>query len=299
MPPPSRATTAGRVFNDLRNVARRTGRSTDELLVLYVLERFLFRVSKSPHRDKLILKGGLLLAALDARRATRDADLLATRLDSDVDTIVGLVREIASVAVDDGVVLDADSARTEPIREDDLYPGVRIVVPATVGRAKVKLALDVNFGDPVTPEAVVTEFPQLLGDGTFPLLSYPIETVLAEKITTMIALGDLNTRDRDWADVWRLTGIHDLNGRDIQAALERTASHRGVQLVPLSQVVSRLPQLRQATYTAWRTRQSVDGSAYPEAFAELVRRVMAFADVPLADSTQNLRWSADAATWTG
>src|SRR6476661_6416638 len=133
-PNPARATTAGRVFNDLRNMARREGRSTDELLVFYVLERFLHRLSRSPYADRLVLKGGMLLAVLDARRSTRDADLLAIERDRDEQRVAEWVREIASIDVDDGVVFMIDRLRAQQIREGDLYPGVRLTVPAMIGR---------------------------------------------------------------------------------------------------------------------------------------------------------------------
>jgi predicted nucleotidyltransferase component of viral defense system len=296
-PNPSRSTAAGRVFNDLRNMARREGRSTDELMVLYVLERFLYRVSLSSYRDKLVLKGGLLLAILDARRSTRDVDLLAVRLDREVRNVVAVVTQIASIEVDDGIVFDVGSARPEAIRGEDIYGGVRVVVPALLGKARVKLSLDVNFGDPVTPGAVRTLFPQLFGEPAFPLLCYPLETVLAEKVTTMLSLGDLNTRDRDWADVWRLTGIHELSGSRVEAALIETATYRAIRMRPLSEVISRLPRLRQSAYMDWRSRQSVEAGVYPESFDVVVRSVVEFAD-PVLDGTVSERtWTPNNRQW--
>jgi Nucleotidyl transferase AbiEii toxin, Type IV TA system len=111
---PSRDTTAGRVYLDLRARARRDRRGTDELLVLYVLERFLYRLSMSRHRDRLVLKGGMLLAAYNQRRPTRDVDLLARAITSDVDAVAALVRELVTIDVDDGVVYEPErlSART-------------------------------------------------------------------------------------------------------------------------------------------------------------------------------------------
>ncbi|HEX4702217.1 MAG TPA: nucleotidyl transferase AbiEii/AbiGii toxin family protein [Pseudonocardiaceae bacterium] len=296
-PNPNRATSAGRVFNDLRNMARNDGRSTDELLVLYVLERFLYRVSQSKYCDRLVLKGGLLLAVLAVRRTTRDADLLAVRLDMDAQEVVHMVGEIASIEIDDGVIFDSHAARTETIRLEGRYSGVRVVVPTSVGKAKVKLALDINFGDPITPGAVLNHFPQLLNDDTFPLFGYPVETVLAEKITTMVALGDLNTRDRDWADVWRLIGIHDVGGHDVEAALNRTAAHRDVPLRSLSAVTGALPGLRQGPYAAWRRRQSLDAHGYPVNFADVVKHVIEFADLPLAGLAAARNWSAISRSW--
>jgi predicted nucleotidyltransferase component of viral defense system len=298
MPPnPSRATTAGRVFNDLRNMARREGRSTDELLVLYVLERFLRRLSRSPYADRLVLKGGMLLAVLDARRTTRDADLLALERDRDGQRVAVWVREIASIDVDDGVVFTIDRLRSQQIREGDLYPGVRLTVPAMIGRARLNLVLDVNFGDPVTPEIRHADFPQLLHEATFPLRTYPVETVVAEKLATMMALGDLNTRDRDWADLWRLTGAHDMTGHTLRAALVRTVAYRGGLLRQLSQVVVRLPQLRQDSYTAWRRGQTAAALTYPEHFADVVRHVIMFADPLISDHVEDQHWYAADRTW--
>lgn len=191
---PPRDTTSGRVYLDLRARARAEGRPTEELLVLYVLARFLYRLSVSPHRDRLILKGGMLLAALDQRRPTRDVDLLATAVANDLDTVAAVVRDIARIDVDDGTVFDTGRMTTQQIRERDLYAGVRVVVPATVDRAQQPLRVDVNVGDPVTPAPQRIAYPALL-DEPFELVGYPIETVLAEKLVTMIALGEVNTRN--------------------------------------------------------------------------------------------------------
>jgi len=185
---PSRDTTAGRVYLDLRARARRDGRGTDELLALYVLERFLYRLSISAHRDRLVLKGGMLLAAFDQRRPTRDVDLLATATPNDVDTVAALVREVVTVDVDDGVVYEPERLTARTIREQDQYAAVRVVVPSRVGRAQQPLRVDVNVGDPVTPAPVEISYPALLGE-PFRLVGYPIETVLAEKLVTMVARG--------------------------------------------------------------------------------------------------------------
>ncbi len=296
-PNPPRTTTAGRAFNDLRKLAKRDGRPTDELLVLYVLERFLFRVSLSPFAGRLVLKGGLLLAVLDARRATRDADLLATQLDGGEHHVRALVGEIASIEVDDGVTFDTGQARSAPTREGAAYGGVRVVVPSTLGRARVNLALDINFGDPVTPGPVPTHFPQMLGGPPFPLLGYPVETVLAEKLTTALELGDINTRDRDWADVWHLTGTHNLDGDTVTRALRRTCAHRGVPVRGLSSAVARIPEFRQQPYTAWRRRQAATEPMYPASMAEVVQAVLTFADPPFLGAAAGLTWDAAGREW--
>lgn len=125
---PTRATVEGRVYLDLQNQARRDARPTDELLALYALEGFLARLATSPESDRLVLKGGVLLAAFDARRPTRDVDLQASHLRSDVESVLTLVRGIAAIDVEDGLYFPPDGVRGEVIREVELYAGVRVTV---------------------------------------------------------------------------------------------------------------------------------------------------------------------------
>jgi predicted nucleotidyltransferase component of viral defense system len=296
MPDPSRATVAGAVFQDLRKLARAQGRGTDELLVFYVLERFLYRLSRSPYADRFTLKGGLLLATLDARRPTRDGDLLV-ELTRDESTVLGTVAEIARIEIDDGVEFAVERIGSAVIREGDLYEGMRITMPALVASARVKLQLDINFGDPVTPGAVVTEYPQLLAGGGFQIRGYPLETVLAEKLTTALSLGDANTRERDWADIWRLTGRHELKGSSMYRALRSTAAYRGVELRLLSEAIVSLPTRRAGSFRAWRNRQGVDGNAYPDTFADLVADVVAFADPLAVEDVADRTWNPGRRRW--
>jgi Nucleotidyl transferase AbiEii toxin, Type IV TA system len=158
---PTRADPAGRVYLDLQNQARRQQRGTQELLTLYVLERFLARLSTSAHADRFILKGGMLLAALPARRPTADLDLMATQLANDGQTVLDRIVEIAAITpgTDDGVTYRTETARARTIRESDLYTGVRISMDARVAAANVKLALDINFGDPITPAPELIDYP--------------------------------------------------------------------------------------------------------------------------------------------
>ncbi|GIH73230.1 hypothetical protein Mth01_54830 [Sphaerimonospora thailandensis] len=114
-----------------------------------------------------------------------------------------------------------------PIREEDEYHGLRLVMGAVIARARLKLQLDVSFGDPITPEPQVIDYPQQLSAERFQIFGYPLATVIAEKLSTAVALGDLNTRDRDYADLFRLVSLHDLDGGELTAALNATAAHRG------------------------------------------------------------------------
>ena len=163
----------------------------------YLLERFLYRLSVHPLGGQhFVLKGGLLLAQFGARRITRDIDILGRAFPGDEKEIINRIAQIAVTEIDDGVTFEPDTLATVPIRQDDEYHGLRLAMTATLSRARLKLQLDVSFGDPVTPAPALIEYPQSLADGSFALYGYPIATVIAEKLSTAIALGDLNTRDR-------------------------------------------------------------------------------------------------------
>ena len=161
---PSRATASGRAYLDLQARARREGRPADELLTLYVLERFLYRLSVSAYSDLLVLKGGLLLSVFGQRRPTRDIDLLAKTTSNEPAAIATLVSEIVGLEVDDGVVYETSQLTTRMIREQDLYAAVRVAVPARIDRARQPLRIDVNVGDPVIPGPALVNYPALLGE---------------------------------------------------------------------------------------------------------------------------------------
>lgn len=298
MPNPTRDTAAGRVYNDLRNLAHRTGAPTDQVMLEYVLERFLYRISAHPlGKQHFVLKGGLLLAQFGARRITRDVDILGRAFPGDEQEIIHRIKQIAATDIDDGVTFEPDTLTTVLIRQDDDYHGLRLAMSATLSRARLKLQLDVSFGDPVTPAPTLIEYPQYLSDTTFKLYGYPIATVIAEKLSTAIALGDLNTRDRDYADLYQLISRHELDGDELTAALVNTANHRGIRLRPLSEAISDLPTRRQASYTAWRRRQGTSAESHPDSFAELVATVTTFADPLADDSVQDLTWDPEAKAW--
>ena len=161
----SRGTPAADAYLDLQSQARRTGRATQELLQLYVLEGFLARLAVSEVRDSLVLKGGVLLAAFGSRRPTKDVDLAGVDLAGDTDTVLRVIRAVLDVSPprEDGVEFDAGTATAEIIREDDDYSGVRVGVQARLATAKLPFHVDVNVGDPIWPEPTMVAVPRLRG----------------------------------------------------------------------------------------------------------------------------------------
>jgi hypothetical protein len=281
-------------YRALQRRAREEGRGTQELFEFYLLERFLYRLSVSPHRGRFVLKGGLLLTAAGIRRPTRDADFLARSVRGDEESLLTVVREIVSIPAADGVAFDPSGARTTIIREHAAYPGVRIIVPATLGTARLQLRLDVNFGDPVDPQWI--RYPTLLSDEAFELLGYPVETVIAEKVETMISRGDANTRERDYADVLMLSMEHTVEARTLRRELEKTAAHRATEIAPLAEILDTLPAARQGSWAAFVDRTGLT-DALPSSFEEVVDRVAAFVDPVLRNEPGVERWDPAARVW--
>ncbi len=261
-------------YRALQRLARAEGRTTQQAFELYVHERFLARLANSRFADQLVLKGGMLLAALDARRATRDADMLARGIDNDMENLRDVVSEIAGIELIDGVVFDVERISLVTIREDAKYEGIRVVVPASLGGAVLKLRLDLSFGDPVDPQRI--EYPTLLDDAAISLFGYPLENVIAEKAETMMALGDANTRDRDYGDVYLLSGTYPLEGESLWNALQATAEHRGREPRPLGPLLVTLRERRQQPWEAFRARAGLP--ALPERYADVIDSVVDFLD---------------------
>ena len=155
-------------------------------------------------------------------------------------------------------------------------------MPATLGPAQLVLRLDINIGDPITPGPAEVSYPQLLG-GSFDVTGYPLPAVLAEKLITMVELGEGNTRDRDIGDVVRITGTHPIDAEQLRSACEATAAYRQVQLEPLATLVGALGQRRQDPWARWLRRVHLEDEL-PGSFADALQQVIDFAD-PILDGT--------------
>ena len=173
-------------------------------LVNYAAERFLYRLSRSKHRDQFVLKGAMLFAVRigEQYRPTRDLDLLGLGEATEA-AINTAVREIVATSVDDdGLVFDAGALEVHPIREDNRYGGLRAVMKAHLAEARIHVQIDIGFGDAITPAAMDLEFPTLLVGMPSPhVLAYPTETIIAEKVEAMVDLGISNSRMKDFCDV--------------------------------------------------------------------------------------------------
>jgi hypothetical protein len=285
------ARTPQQAYLDLQNLARAQGRNTQQLFELYIHERFLARLAESRFSEMLVLKGGMLLAVLEVRRPTRDADMLARGLANDEENLRAVVGEIAAISMADGVSFDATEISITSIREDADYEGVRLTLPTSLAGAVLKLRLDLSFGDPVKPQRI--DYPTLLDDPDFGLLSYPLENVIAEKADTMMFLGDANTRDRDYGDVYLLSEIHPVEAEPLCQALNTVAEHRHHEVRPLGPLLETLRETRQQPWEAFRARVGLTG--LPERFPDVVDAVVEFIDGLQAENIS--RWNPAQRRW--
>lgn len=191
---------AASVRQRLMNSAKGSGRPFQEVLQYFAMERFLYRLSQSPHAERFILKGALLfnLWGAPSSRPTRDIDLLG-RLNNSADALVSVFRDVCQLAVEpDGLVFAVETVAGQTIKEDADYSGVRVTFQASLENARVPTQIDFGFGDTVVPDAAFADYPTILDHAQPRLRAYPKETVVAEKFEAMVKLGQLNSCLKDF-----------------------------------------------------------------------------------------------------
>jgi predicted nucleotidyltransferase component of viral defense system len=211
--------------------AREDGEDFQRLLVRYAIERLLYRLSVSPHAGSFVLKGATLFALWLGKphRATKDLDLLG-RGEPDVDRLVDLFREVAAIPCpEDGTEFDGAAINGAPIREEALYTGVRVAIPASLAGARIKVQVDVGLGDAAVPPPQEVEIPSLLDLPTPRLRAYAKETVVAEKVEALVLLGLTTSRMKDLydLDLLRRTFAFD---EELVSAVRATFARRGTSI---------------------------------------------------------------------
>ena len=223
--------TARQLKDLIRNLSREKSADAQLLMRNYMMERFLERISLSEYRDKFILKGGMLVAAmvgLDAR-STMDLDATVKGANVNVEEIENLISAIVSVPIDDGVKFQLKSI--SEIMDEAEYPGIRVSMTTTFDGVVTPLKIDISTGDAITPREVRYSFKLMLEDRSIDIWAYNLETVLAEKLETIITRTTTNTRMRDFYDIYILDQLHGntLNRQTLYDALLATAKKRGTE----------------------------------------------------------------------
>ena len=260
----------------LFDLSKRENRPFGEVLQYYAMERFLFRLSKSKYADRFILKGALLLAVWrsEVSRSTMDIDLLG-RIENSEETITSAIRAILEQnVIEDGIVYDASTIRAEPISEDAMYRGIRVSFEATLAAAKIRLKIDIGFGDSMYPAPQSQEFPVLLDQEAPNLLCYSRENAIAEKFEAMVKLGNLNSRMKDFFDIWLLSRYFSFDQAVLTKALALTFAQRETEMDTTVVFSPEFASLKQVQWEAFRKRQKL--SYAPDQFSEVVNCLSVF-----------------------
>lgn len=213
----------------IKNLAKEKHISAQLVMQNFMLERLLERISVSKYQQNFILKGGFLIAAMAGldTRATMDMDATIKGLPVNEQTVRGIFEDICKIELDDDV--DFSFRSIGEIREGDVYTGYRVSLSANYQQMAVPLKLDITTGDKITPKEIEYQFKLLLEDRSISVLAYNLETIMAEKLETVISRGDQNTRPRDYYDIYILTKLQYANIENdvLKAALRATTEKRG------------------------------------------------------------------------
>ncbi|HEY1702606.1 MAG TPA: nucleotidyl transferase AbiEii/AbiGii toxin family protein [Trebonia sp.] len=297
---PTRASTSGRVFLDLRKLARTSGRNADEILRLYALEGLLARLVISRPAD-FALKGDILLAAYGIRHSARGIDIQPAHPYADARAVI---QEAAGLDIDDGLYFGAESATAREVRGDDERKAVRVEVPFELNTVRATLRADIAAASPVRPASVpvprVVTVPGLLGRDVV-VSGYPLALLYAEKIVTAIDRGPATMRWRDFADIYALSALHSADGSELAAAVRheagrrREAGRREVALRPLADVLGAWVGQPRPGWMVWRRKQRLDG--VPLQFPEVLDGVIAFTDPVLDGRAAGAAWRPGRRLW--
>lgn len=218
---------AASVRQRLYNHARAHNQPFDVILIRYGLERLLYRLSISEYRNRFVLKGGLLVSIWvnDAMRMTRDVNFLGYR-DDHADTLKKAFADILGIEAEDGLVFDVENLTAEPIREDVEYGGTRLKTTAMLANARIPITVDIGFGDAVAPAAEDTDYPSLLAQHPLRIRAYPPATVIAEKFQAIVMLGLINSRMKDYYDLWAIPRSVQISDKALDEAITATFARR-------------------------------------------------------------------------
>ncbi|VAW41625.1 FIG00645039: hypothetical protein with HTH-domain [hydrothermal vent metagenome] len=269
---------AASVRQRLLDKSRKDNRPFSELLQYFTMERFLFRLADSPHIDKFILKGALMLWVWQSPmiRATMDIDMLASYTSNDIEQVLALIREICVISTeDDGLQFDLDSIKGEHITEDADYKGVRVRFVAWLDKAVVNMQIDIGFGDIVVPGPRKAELPAMLDFKSPEIMCYSLESTIAEKFETMVKLGELNSRMKDFYDIWLLSRQFNFDGTLLQTAITKTMNNRGTTLpLDISAFSDEFIQIKSPQWKAFinKLKQEI----IPKDFMNIVHQIEIF-----------------------
>jgi len=288
---------AASVRQRLLNISRSDMRPFQELVQYYAMERFLYRLSISRHSNRFILKGALMFRIWKApqTRPTMDIDMLGMTSNK-VSDVISNVIDILSVDVDpDGLSFFPEEITAEHITDDAEYQGIRILFPAKLDTMTLKMQLDIGFGDIIHPSPEESDLPSILDFAAPRLLCYSRESAIAEKFEAMLRLRELNSRMKDFYDIWLLSRQFGFNGKTLSEAIRLTLEQRGTELP--DEIVAFSQGFIAAKRIQWDAfRKKLGQDHVPAEFEHIVMTLKEFID-PIASALASRkpppsRWSA-------
>ena len=219
------------IRQQLLDLARREGRVFDVILVTYGLECLIFRLSISDYRDQFVLKGGMLVTHWieDESRVTRDVDFLGYG-DASEGHLKTVFSKLLSLEAHDGLIFDVDGLTAEKIKEDQEYGGTRLKTFAYLGKTRIPITIDIGFGDAMTDRDYSIDYQSLLDKPPASIRAYPPATVVAEKFQAIVVLGLVNSRMKDYYDLWAIHNTRLLRAKELDAAIQATFDRRGTDI---------------------------------------------------------------------
>jgi len=266
----------------LFNYAKKEGLPFQLVIIRYFQERLLYRLSLSQYSANFCLKGGVLqyFYSLDQTRPTRDIDFLGTNIPNERNLMETTFQEICSVYYPlDAVTFDSQSILAEEISGQDKYPGIRLFVNANIDTIRQRIQIDVGFGDIVTPKAVQLNYPTILPESKTPVIqAYSLETVVAEKFEAMIDLATVNSRMKDFYDVYQILTTQHLNSKDLAEAIQATFRNRETMYTPEHALFSPsfpVDPIRLRQWKVFLTKNHLDQSIdFDEVISQIKRRLV-------------------------
>ena len=265
----------------IKSVAKQNNADARTLMRIYMMERFLERLAQSEYRDNFIIKGGILVTAMIgvAHRSTMDIDTSMKNLNLSAEDALRVVNQVKDIDLDDGVSFEVKDVSN--IMDEMEYPGIRVTMNANVGRLITPLKIDISTGDVITPRAIEFNYDLLLEDRSISLWSYNLETILAEKLQTVLARGILNTRMRDFYDIRMLLETYEdkVNKAVLKDAFAATCKKRGTDhLQEQAEEIIKIIEADEQLQVLWRAYQKKYSYAAEIDYASVISGVRKLMD---------------------
>ena len=265
----------------IKSVAKQNNADARTLMRIYMMERFLERLAQSEYRDNFIIKGGILVTAMIgvAHRSTMDIDTSMKNLNLSAEDALRVVNQVKDIDLDDGVSFEVKDVSN--IMDEMEYPGIRVTMNANVGRLITPLKIDISTGDVITPRAIEFNYDLLLEDRSIKLWSYNLETILAEKLQTVLARGILNTRMRDFYDIRMLVDTYEdkVNKAVLKDAFAATCKKRGTDhLQEQAEEIIKIIEADEQLQVLWRAYQKKYSYAAEIDYASVISGVRKLMD---------------------